>query len=64
MRCPICLSVPELLRSLLLGAICAFAACFLAGPHGGAIVSLLIMFGLMAAWAFLSILILIDRWEG
>ncbi|MBV0888120.1 hypothetical protein KTQ54_06150 [Komagataeibacter oboediens] len=64
MRRPICLSVPELLRSLLLGAICAFAACFLAGPHGGAIVSLLIMFALMAAWALLSILILIDRWEG
>ncbi|WP_395371662.1 hypothetical protein [Komagataeibacter diospyri] len=57
-------SIPELLRSALLGALCALAGCYLTGPHGGAVVSLLIMFGLMAAWAFLSILILIDRWEG
>lgn len=57
-------SIPELLRSALLGALCAMAGCYLAGPHGDAIVSLLIMFGLMAGWALLSVLILIDRWEG
>lgn len=55
-------SIPELLRSVLLGTLCSLSGCYLAGPRGGAVVSLLIMFGLMATWAFLSILI--DRWEG
>ncbi|GAN96690.1 MULTISPECIES: hypothetical protein [Acetobacteraceae] len=57
-------SIPELLRSVLLGVLCGLAACEIAGPHAGAAVSLILTFGLMAAYGLLSILILIDRWEG
>ncbi|WP_254511279.1 hypothetical protein [Komagataeibacter oboediens] len=64
MRNPSRVSTPELMRSALLGVLCGLAACEIAGPHGGSAVSLILTFGLMAAYGLLSILILIDRWEG